>query len=85
MAQTLAELMCREVVEQVSDYLSQALSSEERRRFEGHLSTCPPCTAYLEQMRSTLELASELPERAASAEVEAELVTRFLDWHRHKT
>jgi anti-sigma factor RsiW len=84
MAQTPVDLMCREVVEQVSDYLSHALSPEQRARFESHLTTCPPCTTYLEQMGSTLELAGELSRGTSPGDVEAELVKRFLHWHRDK-
>jgi len=77
------ELVCREVVELVTDYLGGNLSSEDRARFEHHLSTCPPCTAYLAQMKATLELASELGDGGAPAddEVAEHLRQVFRRWH----
>jgi len=53
-------LVCREVVELVSDYLEGALTRGERRRFERHLAGCPHCTEYLAQMRDTLRLTGRL-------------------------
>ena len=54
------ELVCKEVVELVSDYLGGTLPPADRARFDEHLATCPPCTAYLAQVRTTLDLAAEL-------------------------
>jgi len=79
------ELVCREIVELVTEYLGGGLSPGDRARFEDHLATCPPCTAYLAQMRTTLELAAELgsaaPGAAASDEVAAHLEDIFRRWH----
>jgi anti-sigma factor RsiW len=76
------DLMCKEVVELVSDYLGDTLKAADRVRFEQHLLTCPPCTAYLAQMRTTLELAGGLEKAPPSAEVRRELVDLFRRWHR---
>ena len=77
------ELVCREVVELVTEYLGGTLPSEERERFDAHLATCPPCTAYLEQVRTTLELATELGSTGSPAddEVAQHLGDMFRDWH----
>ena len=48
------ELVCREVVELVTDYLGGTLPAHDRARFDAHLATCPPCTAYLAQVKTTL-------------------------------
>lgn len=53
-------LVCREVVELVTDYLEGALPRGERRRFEAHLADCPHCTEYLAQMRATIRLTGRL-------------------------
>jgi anti-sigma factor RsiW len=47
-------LVCRDAVELVSDYLDGTLPRRKRRRFEKHLAQCDACTAYLEQVRSTV-------------------------------
>ena len=75
------DLMCKEVVELVSEYLDHALGAEGRVRFEKHLLTCPPCTAYLAQIRTTLELAGALDKAAPSEDTKLELVRMFRRWH----
>jgi anti-sigma factor RsiW len=54
------ELVCRQIVEMITDYLEDALSRSERRRFEAHLEGCEHCTEYLEQMRATIRLTGRL-------------------------
>jgi anti-sigma factor RsiW len=75
------DLMCKEVVELVSEYLGNTLDAANRVRFEKHLLTCPPCTDYLAQMRTTLAIASGLEKAPPSTEVQRELVTLFRRWH----
>jgi anti-sigma factor RsiW len=79
------ELVCQELVELVTEYLSSALDAAERVRFEKHLLTCPPCTAYLAQVQATRELASELgraePRQPADGDVERQLTGIFRRWH----
>ena len=80
------ELVCRDVVELVSEYLGGTLSAVDRARFDEHLATCPPCTAYLAQVRTTLELSAELgaspePDNDQVADRLGELFRR---WHHEK-
>jgi anti-sigma factor RsiW len=70
-------LACREFVELVTDYLEDALPSDERARLEAHLAECDGCTGYLEDIRSiasTLETV-ELP--AADPATHAALLAAF--------
>lgn len=39
---------CSQAVQQLWDYLDQALSAEEQERLEGHLSFCRRCCGELE-------------------------------------
>jgi anti-sigma factor RsiW len=77
------ELVCREVVELVTEYLGGTLAARDRERFDQHLATCPPCTAYLAQVRTTLQLAAELGSTSAPAddEVAKQLGDVFRRWH----
>ena len=75
------DLVCQELVELVSDYLSHTLPASDRARFEQHLETCPPCTSYLAQMRATLALAGELDAAPSAEHVEQELARLFRRWH----
>jgi anti-sigma factor RsiW len=79
--QNAIDLMCKDVVELVNEYLGNTLDAANRVRFEKHLLTCPPCTAYLAQMRTTLAIVGGLDKAPPSTEVQRELVTLFRRWH----
>jgi anti-sigma factor RsiW len=68
-----ADIACQEVVELVTDYLEDALSRRDRRRFEHHLTGCPECTAYLAQMCETIKLTARLLAEDLSPEMRREL------------
>ena len=73
------ELACQEVVELVTSYLDDALSAEDRERFEEHLVFCDGCENYLEQMRMTIRLTGRADDELPT-DLEAELrYARFLD------
>ena len=76
----LAHLNCRELVELVTAYLEDDLSSGERKRFDAHLSACDDCTMYVEQMRRTIELTGTLRVDDVSRAAEEALLRAFRDW-----
>jgi len=80
---TAEQLSCQELVELVTDYLENALPAEERARFERHLAGCDGCTAYLEQMRTTIELSGRLTPEQLDPAAEAALLGAFRDWKKH--
>lgn len=81
MAMPNAEQMtCKELVELVTDYLEDALSASERRRFDEHLATCPYCQIYMDQMRQTIRTLGHLPEEAIPPETLEALRARFRGW-----
>lgn len=56
-------MRCSDLVQMVTDYLEDALGVAERISFEEHLAGCTSCTAYVDQMRTTVaRLASAEPE-----------------------
>lgn len=75
-----AEVPCREIVEMVTDYLEDALSRRDRRRFEHHLAGCPHCTAYLAQMRDTLRLTGRLVPEDLTPEMQREFGDIYRSW-----
>jgi anti-sigma factor RsiW len=75
------KLVCRELVELVTDYLEGALPRRQRRRFEQHISGCDACPTYLDQMRTTIELTGRLRVDDVDPKAEAELLAAFRDWH----
>ena len=73
-------MTCSELVELVTDYLEGRLAPADLESFEGHLSECPPCGIYLEQMRITLRALGRIPEETISAETRAELLHVFAEF-----
>ena len=80
MTETVEQLSCQELVELVTDYLEGALPPEARARFEAHISRCDGCVAYVEQMRSTIELVGRLEPQDITPEAEAVLLRAFRTW-----
>jgi anti-sigma factor RsiW len=79
----LAHLNCLELVELVTAYLEDDLSTGERKRFDAHLSACDGCTMYVEQMRRTIELTGTLRVDDMSRAAEEALRGAFRDWKAH--
>jgi anti-sigma factor RsiW len=73
-------LACAQLVELVTDYLEDALSPEDRRRFEEHVSRCDGCTTYVEQIRETLDLLGRVTPDDLSPEARRDLLDAFRDW-----
>jgi anti-sigma factor RsiW len=73
-------LSCQELVELVTDYFEDALAPEERERFEAHAAACGGCAAYLDQMRTTIELTGRLGPETISREAEETLLAAFRNW-----
>jgi anti-sigma factor RsiW len=76
------EMTCRELVELVTDYLEGMLPESDRRRFDEHLRTCPGCTTYLDQMRTTIRVVGHLDLDVLSDTARALLLRTFEDWKR---
>jgi len=81
----MQELTCKELVELVTAYFEDALPADERLRFERHVSVCPGCSAYVEQMRQTITLVGELREQDVSPTAEQQLLQAFRGWKRDET
>jgi predicted anti-sigma-YlaC factor YlaD len=75
-------LTCQEMVELVTQYLEGAMPPRERAIFEAHLSVCPGCTAYLEQMRQTIGMLGKLTEESIEPQARDELLNVFRNWKR---
>jgi anti-sigma factor RsiW len=77
-------LTCADVVRLITDYNEGRLTAAERRRFEEHVSICPPCRSFLDQMRKTVELVGELGEEDVPPAMEEHLLEAFRDWRREE-
>jgi predicted anti-sigma-YlaC factor YlaD len=74
------DVVCREAVELVTDYLEGALTRRRRARFERHLTQCPHCREYFEQMRATIAVLGRVEPESLAPEVRAELVALYRRW-----
>ena len=74
------DLACEHVVEIVTDYLEGALDPETASAVEYHLTLCPDCDEYLQQMRITIQLLGRVPVETLSPRARRELLTAFRDF-----
>lgn len=74
------QLVCQQAVELVTDYLEEALSRADRRRFEKHLAGCPHCTEYLAQIRATISLTGRITEDDLSPQMRDDFSALYQRW-----
>jgi predicted anti-sigma-YlaC factor YlaD len=74
------DLVCQQAVELVTDYLEGALGRRDRRRFESHLRSCRNCRAYLEQIRTTIQLTGAMESQELPPEARADLIELYRRW-----
>ena len=54
-------MTCRELVEQLLEFVAEELTPEDRQRFREHLCSCPPCGVLVETYQITIRLSRQLP------------------------
>jgi anti-sigma factor RsiW len=74
------DLVCREAVELVTDYLEGALSRSARRRYERHLAGCPHCSEYLVQITITIKLAGRVAPDDLTPQMQDDLIEVYRRW-----
>ena len=73
-------MTCQELVELVTEYLEDALQSEQRERFEAHLAVCPGCVEYVQQIRVTIKATGAVTEDSLEPQVRDTLLAAFRNW-----
>jgi hypothetical protein len=76
------DLVCRQAVALVTDYLDDALPRRHRRRFEAHLRNCPNCSQYLIQIRWTIDTVGHVEPDELDPVVKDELIELYRRFHR---
>jgi predicted anti-sigma-YlaC factor YlaD len=71
------DMVCRQAVALVTDYLDDVLPRRQRRRFEAHLRDCPNCRGYLEQIRITIEAVGHVEPDTLDPDVKDELIDLY--------
>jgi anti-sigma factor RsiW len=79
---TYEDIPCQRVVELLTEYLESALSTDDTLALERHLTSCPGCSTYLEQLRETIKATGALREEDVPPELMATLLEAFRDLRR---
>ena len=74
------QLVCRQAVALMSDYLDGQLSPRDATRLERHLAHCPHCTEYLAQLRVTIDSLGRATPEALDSDALDEFVTLYRRW-----
>jgi anti-sigma factor RsiW len=74
------DLVCRQAVELMTDYLEGALSRRDRARLEEHLGACPHCSEYLSQIRATIAAVGRVAPESLPPEARDDLVALYRQW-----
>ncbi len=51
----MTERRCKQIFAMLSEFLDGELPAKNCRQLERHLQGCPPCIAYLESLKTTVE------------------------------
>ena len=49
-------MKCRDVIDQLSDYLDAEAAQDLCAELEAHLAECPPCRVYIDTVKKTISL-----------------------------
>ena len=74
-------ITCEEVVELVTDYLEGELDPPTQDELEAHLSLCPGCYVYLQQIRDTIARLGHVSVDTLSEQALAHLMSAFRTIH----
>ncbi|MEY2473828.1 MAG: hypothetical protein QOK28_3157 [Actinomycetota bacterium] len=74
------ELVCRDAVALMTDYLEGRLSPADTVRLEGHLAACPHCSEYLAQIRITIDALGYVTPSDLSDDAVNDLVNLYRRW-----
>jgi anti-sigma factor RsiW len=72
------DLVCRDAVALMTDYLEGVMPARQRARLERHLAACDGCDEYLRQMRATIGLLGRVNPGDLAPETRAGLVELVL-------
>jgi anti-sigma factor RsiW len=71
-------MTCQQLIDFISRYRDNELSSDERDAFEQHLASCSSCAAYLKTYEQTILLTKVSADEPVPPEVPDSLVKAIL-------
>jgi len=75
-------IVCRELVELLTDYLERAIPAADRAAIDAHLRACDGCTRALDQLRRTIRVTGTLTPDDVPRDQRDALREVFRDWTR---
>jgi anti-sigma factor RsiW len=79
------QLVCRQAVALMSDYIDGHLTPADAKRLERHLARCPHCTEYLAQLRVTIDALGRATPDALDDNALDEFVILYRQWRADPT
>jgi predicted anti-sigma-YlaC factor YlaD len=76
------DIACRELVEQLTDYLEGAIPDADRVRIDAHLALCDGCTNALDQLRITIRVTGTIGIDDVPVPQREAMRAAFNDWRR---
>jgi anti-sigma factor RsiW len=77
-------ITCRQVVELLIDFVTGELPDDHRALVEKHMEMCPPCVAFVESYRLTIQLTRRLPPAKMPQSLHDRLVACLREIERQK-
>ena len=68
------EIECRQIAELLGDYLDGTLPSHLRQLIDFHIDDCPPCVAFVNTYRGTINAARKLSDVPIPSELKQRLL-----------
>lgn len=68
------DLECRQIAELLGDYFDGTLPRETKELIDFHIDGCPPCVAFLNTYRGTMDAARRLPDVPIPTEMKSRLL-----------
>jgi len=75
MAQEPPTIDCKQIAELLGDYLEGALPRETTELLEWHIEGCPPCVAFINTYRGTVDAAKALRDVQIPGELKNRLIS----------
>jgi anti-sigma factor RsiW len=68
------DIGCAECIDLLSDYVDGILPEKQAKALEWHIESCPPCVAFVNTYKGTVDAAKRLRETSLPSELRDRLI-----------